>query len=710
MNERRRILLSSIAIMVGASLSAAALAIWMLYEAAFDEQRARLKEVVQSRARIIEAIAQHESEETHQHRYGEAAADTLDQIVHAHEKFEGFGTTGEFTLARREGNHIVWILTHRHDSAVAPEPIPFSSELAQPMRRALQGKSGTIVGLDYGGARVLAAHEGLSQLGWGVVAKIDIAAVNSPFIRAGLLVVGLALVVIAAGMAFVLRLTSPLIRRVEQRTDELREAKERLEIRVAERTSELSRANQGLRREIAEREHAEEALRQSLARTHAIQDAVVDGVITIDARGTIESFNPAAARIFAYGASELGGRNLKTLMPATYRQQSLEHLTVSRKTAQTWTIDPARELTGCRKDGTTFPMHLAVREVIVEGRRLFIGTVRDLTESKRMEEQLLQAQKMEAVGKLAGGVAHDFNNLLASIQGSSELLLDATATRGDDHLRRTAERILRAADRGAALTKRLLTFSRKEVVQPDTVNLNSLVEDMSGLFGHLTREGSEVTLDLCPSLGSVKIDRAHFDQVVLNLVVNVRDAMPRAGQLTIATANIDLSDERAKRVGLAAGKYVVLVVGDKGIGIDEEVLPHIFEPFFTTKGPSKGTGLGLSTVYGIVKQSGGGIEVQSEIGRGTRVSIYLPRVHGERSEVGAKEPQGRPARVPRRFCSWRITMTFGRLPPSFFRKTAIPSSKQRCRETRSPFRPRRRRESISLLPMWSCHRRPVSIS
>jgi PAS domain S-box-containing protein len=642
--ERRRILFSSIAILVGASLSAAALAIWVLYDAAFQEQRARLREVAQSRARIIEAIAQHEAQEGHRHLYGGLAADTLNQIVEAHEKFVGFGKTGEFTLARREGDQIVWLLTHRHVSAEAPEPIPFSSGLAEPMRRALRGESGTIVGLDYRGARVLAAHEGIPNLGWGVIAKIDIAEVNNPFVRAGLLVAGIALAVIAAGVGFILRLTSPLIRRVELRTEELRQAKGRLEIRVEERTSELSRANEALTREIGERERAEEALRQSLDRTNAIQDAVVDGVITIAASGTIESFNPAAVRIFGYAASEVIGRNVSTLMPSPDREQHDRYLATYQQTGQKRMIGVSRETTGRRKDGTICPINLAVREVMVEGRRLFIGTVRDLTASKRMEEQLLQAQKMEAVGQLAGGVAHDFNNLLASIQGSSELLLEATATQGDDFAHRAAERISRAASRGAELTRQLLTFSRREVVHPDTVSLNSLVEDLSGLFGHLIGEGLEVKLDLSPSLGNVKIDRGQFDQVVLNLVVNARDAMPRGGRLTLTTANVDLFDERAEGLGVERGEYVVLGVADTGIGIERKILAHIFEPFFTTKGPSKGTGLGLSTVYWIVKQSGGGIDVQSEIGDGTTFSIYLPRVQEVCPKIRPAEERGRPAR------------------------------------------------------------------
>ncbi|MBW1686314.1 MAG: hypothetical protein JRS35_14770 [Deltaproteobacteria bacterium] len=234
MTERQRILLSSIAIMVVVSLSAAGIAIYVLYRAAFEVHEARLDELVLSRARLIEAVGRFDVEFSGGGFPGGAREATLSQVVEAHENFQGFGETGEFTLARREGDQIVWLLSHRHGDLAVPSPIPLDTDLAEPMRRALHGECGTVVGLDYRGVEVLAAYEFIVELGWGVVAKLDMREINEPFLRAGRLVAGIALLVIAVGAGFILRVTSPLIRRVEARTDELREARDRLRASTSE--------------------------------------------------------------------------------------------------------------------------------------------------------------------------------------------------------------------------------------------------------------------------------------------------------------------------------------------------------------------------------------------------------------------------------------------------------------------------------------------
>jgi signal transduction histidine kinase len=228
LTERQRILLSSIGIMAVVSLSAAGIAISLLYQAALKVHKARLEEVAQSRARLIEAVGRFDAEFSRDHIPGGAMAATLSQVVEAHENFQGFGETGEFTLARRERDEIVWLLRHRHAGVEVPSPTPLASEVAEPMRRALKGGSGALVGLDYRGAEVLAAYEFIPGLEWGVVAKIDMEEINKPFARAAMLVSGIALLVIAAGAGLILRVTSPLIRRVETRTEELRQAHERL--------------------------------------------------------------------------------------------------------------------------------------------------------------------------------------------------------------------------------------------------------------------------------------------------------------------------------------------------------------------------------------------------------------------------------------------------------------------------------------------------
>jgi nitrogen-specific signal transduction histidine kinase len=255
----------------------------------------------------------------------------------------------------------------------------------------------------------------------------------------------------------------------------------------------------------------------------------------------------------------------------------------------------------------------------------YVAVKRDVTNEMRLERQLIQAQKMEAVGRLAGGVAHDFNNLLGVITGYGELL--RRKLRKNDPRRAKIDLILKAAERAAGLTRQLLAFSRQQVLQPKIVDLNGLVSDMEKMLRRLIGEDVTLETSLDPDLGRVKADPGQIEQVLMNLAVNARDAMPDGGRLTIETRNIDLGpDDAARRPPTRAGPYVLLAATDSGTGMDAETQSHLFEPFFTTKEMGKGTGLGLSTAYGIVKQSEGYIWCYSEVGVGTTFKVYLPRV------------------------------------------------------------------------------------
>jgi hypothetical protein len=277
------------------------------------------------------------------------------------------------------------------------------------------------------------------------------------------------------------------------------------------------------------------------------------------------------------------------------------------------------------KDGRVVHVEIAEHDIEYGGRNAALAVLIDFTQRKLLEEQLRQSQKMEAVGMLAGGVAHDFNNLLTIINGYSQLLL--TTLSAHDPNRSAVEQILKAGERAAALTRQLLTFSRRQALQPKVLDLNALVASLAVMLRRLIGEDIDLRLVMGPELGRVNADPGQLEQVIMNLAVNARDAMPRGGVLTIETANVELDESYTGRhITIQPGPFVLLAVSDNGVGMDAETRKHLFEPFFTTKGQGRGTGLGLSTVFGIVKQSGGSIDVYSEPGRGTSVKVYLPRI------------------------------------------------------------------------------------
>jgi PAS domain S-box-containing protein len=395
----------------------------------------------------------------------------------------------------------------------------------------------------------------------------------------------------------------------------------------------------GLLEDISEHRRAREALEQSTERLRAVLDAVLDGIVLIDPAGVIQSVNPAVQRLFGYAPEELLGGNVKVLMPAPWREEHDGYLARYLATGEARIIGIGRQVEGRRRDGSTFPLDLAVSEVRHGGELFFLGMLRDITERLRLEGDVRQAQKMEAVGRLAGGVAHDFNTLLGTIRGYSEMLLGALPQ--GEALRRPVEQIHRAALRGAQLTRQLLAFSRRREVQARAVDLEELLADVEAMLDRLIGEDVRLTRRIEPHLGWVWGDPGELHQVVLNLVVNACDAMPGGGSLTLSLRNLEAEGEVAVEGGrLLPGRYVVLEVADTGTGMDEEVRRRIFEPFFTTKEPGRGTGLGLSTVHAIVKRSQGGIVVESRPGHGTTFGIYLPRASSaEREEtVPVSEP------------------------------------------------------------------------
>jgi two-component system, cell cycle sensor histidine kinase and response regulator CckA len=372
-----------------------------------------------------------------------------------------------------------------------------------------------------------------------------------------------------------------------------------------------------------EQKRTETALRKSEQKYRELFENAIDMIYTMDLDGKFTSLNKRGELLSGYTRNELLSPLAPPLIAPEYATMTSAHL--ARKLAGE-IENTVYELEIICKDGRRLPLEINSR-IIYEGDQPvgIQGIARDISERKHLEEQLRQSQKMEAIGRLAGVVAHDFNNLLTAILGYSQLLLRRLDP--NSALRREVLEIEKAGQRAAALTNQLLAFSRRQVFQPQTINLNVVVTDLERMLQRVIGEDIELTTQLDPRLGSVKADPSRVEQVIMNLVVNSRDAMPKGGTLKIKTANITLAEGDLVRLPEAKpGAYVMLAVSDMGVGMDKQLQSRIFEPFFTTKEPGKGTGLGLSTVYGIVRQSEGWIEVHSEPGQGSTFRIYLPQV------------------------------------------------------------------------------------
>ena len=406
-------------------------------------------------------------------------------------------------------------------------------------------------------------------------------------------------------------------------------------IHFAGRDAQLILAN-----DVTERKRAEEALRQSEQKYRDIFDFATVGIYQARHDGSLLTANAPLAEMLGYGSPEELMR--KKLDEIATDPEEGRALVSQVPPAQ---MELRREVRWRKKDGTPIWLELDARPVrSADGTvRYFEGFVHDITqrksteeEKRRLQEQLVQAQKMEAVGQLAGGIAHDFNNLLTAITGYSELLLGELAP--EDLRRSHADEIRKAGERAASLTQQLLAFSRRQVLEPKVLDVNTVVSDIERMLRRLIGEHIELKTRKAPDIWKVKADPGQIEQAILNLVLNARDAMPRGGTLAIETSNEKLDEAFSRsHVPTQPGSYVLVAVRDTGIGISDEVKARLFEPFFTTKERGKGTGLGLSTTYGIVKQSGGYLWCDSEIGRGTTFRVFLPRVEEPVSEIAERK-------------------------------------------------------------------------
>jgi two-component system cell cycle sensor histidine kinase/response regulator CckA len=387
-------------------------------------------------------------------------------------------------------------------------------------------------------------------------------------------------------------------------------------------------------RDVTERKRAEEELRKSEDRfSKAFRQSPLAITISTEADGMYLDANESFLKMTGYTREDVVGRTASEMrfwaLPSL-RADLLQELREGDKVT-------GRRMEFKTSTAETREAEMSWEEIEVEGQPCLLAFMRDITETQRLEAQFLQAQKMEAVGRLAGGVAHDFNNMLSVIIGYSDLSVDLVAS--DSPVRRHLAQIKKASERAALLTRQLLAFSRQQVIFPRILNLNEVVNNVITMLLRMVSESISVSFRPTTPIGSIKADPGQIEQILMNLVVNARDAMPRGGEIVIETAHAELDEHYvSEHPGSQTGRHVILAVSDNGCGIEEAIKCKIFEPFFTTKGIGQGTGLGLSTVYGIVSQSKGSICVDSEVGKGTKFTIYFPRIAAEAEEL-AQTPE-----------------------------------------------------------------------
>jgi hypothetical protein len=523
--------------------------------------------------------------------------------------------TAETLLVRRDGDNVVFLneLRHRKGTLLSLRfPV---SDSRLPAAAAVGGRQGIMEGIDYRGVPVVAALRHIPDSAWYIVAKVDQAEVFAP-LRVRTIVISSAtgLLVLLTGLGFLL-----WWKRNEAR-----------HFRTMYAAAEALRESERIYKELFENN---------------------PNPMWVYDRDTLRflAVNNVAVSHYGYSREEFLGMTIENIRPPAdvpALRESVRDVPGTIRRVGTW-----KHL---RKSGEVIDAEITTHDLEFGGRPARLVLATDVTERKRaeaerdtLEKQLAQAQRMESIGRLAGGVAHDFNNLLVVILGHVELLLHRPAA-ADPAVGDSLREIRKAGERAANLTRQLLAFGRKQVLEIKTIDLNRVIAGFEGMLTRLIRESIEVTTHLAPDLGSVKADPFQIEQILLNLCINARDAMPGGGRLTIETTNVSLDEEYAKgHTGVRPGLYVMLSVSDTGSGMDAEAVGKIFDPFYTTKEKGKGTGLGLSTVYGIVKQHGGNIWVYSEPGRGTTFKVYLPKVDEPAEEEETAPPaSARASREP----------------------------------------------------------------
>ena len=611
MSNRKRVFIL-IFIMALSALIVAGITIFSLYQAAISEERERLVETAQSQARLIEAVARFNAASGTYDGPESARAATQSQIIEAHMNYEQSGRTMEFTVAERRGNSIIFLFRHRHGDLKQPEAIDFGSNLAEPMRRALLGQSGTLVGVDYRGELVLAAHEPVSELNLGIVAKIDLSEIRMPFVKAAAIAGFFSVLVVLGGVALFLKISNPMIELLEKRN------------------IELGVANKKLRQEIVERTRVEEALRKSEMKYRDIYFNIQDVYFETSPDGIILEISPSIENFSQYKHTELIGKSLYDIYAGPEETSKVVKEILAKGKVSDYEIN--------LRDKDTSQRPCSIVAIAIKDEQgiplKFVGSMRDIFNRKQaekdrkdLEEKIARLEKMEALGLLAGGVAHDLNNVLSGIVGYPDLLLMELPE--NSPLRQPIFNIQKSGQKAADIVQDLLTLARRGVITSDVLNLNDIVNEYLGSPEHERLKafyaGVQIETNLDGELLNIKGSPFHLRKTVMNLVSNAAEAQVAGGKITLLTRNQYIDRPIKGYDNIHEGDYVVLEVSDTGIGIATEELNRIFEPFYTKKVMGRsGTGLGMAVVWGTVQDHRGYIDIESKEGQGTTFYLYFP--------------------------------------------------------------------------------------
>ena len=577
MGEKRRVVFL-IAILIAVTVTATGIAVYQLYDTAVDETRVRLIETAKSRARLIEAIARFDQKYTGSYP-GISTEATLSQIIDAHERFTGFGETGEFTLARLENDTIVFILRHRHRDVDKPQPIPFNAELAEPMRRALSGKSGSTIGLDYRGATVMAAYEPVDILNIGIVAKIDLAEIRAPFIRSSLTAGGGAVFAIFLGAMLFIKVTDPMIKNI-----------------IASETRYRG-------------------LFETISGGVAVYEAVDNGNDFI-----FRDFNHSAEKIENVNRSDLIGKRVTEVFPGV-RDYGI--FTVFQRVWKTGIAEflPASEYKDENRSGRwreNWVYKLPSSEIVAIYDDV---TERELAkiEREQLEISLRQQQKLESIGTLAGGVAHEINNPINGIMNYAQLIDDRLEKASPLH--EYAQEIIEETNRISTIVRNLLTFARLDKESHSPSRIIDIIQSTKSLISAVIRSDQiELAVEVPDDVPIIKCRSQQIQQVLMNLLTNARDALNQKYPGYDENKKISISVSTFAKRGI---KWVRMTVEDRGTGIADNIRDRIFDPFFTTKERTKGTGLGLSISHGIMAEHRGKLTFDSKPGDFSRFHIDL---------------------------------------------------------------------------------------